>query len=113
MPADTDTVWMLGEYAGGATRPRTAQAHTTSRRAGRVWIAGSLVAIVVAMLVSTLFTGGGSSAEPAFPFNPQAEQWKREAHLANNARLYRRLVAELDDPAGDEWFVLGSRHLPV
>ncbi len=59
---------------------------------------------------------------PASSFDPQVEQWEREAQLEGNARTHSTGSATSGDPAGkgssatdagDDEFVPGSRHMPL
>jgi hypothetical protein len=114
MTANTDTLTTPSDTAGRETTTSPPEAHppSTSRGAALGWIAVILAGIVVATLAVATFTGGDDSTEvPAIPFNPQAEQWEREAHLEGNARTHSRAATARD--AYDGEFLPGSRHMPT
>ena len=119
MAVNTETIPVeSGTAVAEATHPPSG-----ARRVGGVWAAIVAACIVVAALAFATFSGGDDSVEvPAVPFNPQVEQWEREAHLQGNARTYSSAAATSSDPAGtdssagdanDDEFLPDSRHVPT
>jgi hypothetical protein len=114
MTANTETLTRPDESAGReATSPPETDPPSTSRRAVIGWIAVLLAAIAVAVLVFATFTGGDDSEVPAIPFDPQVEQWEREAHLEGNARTHGTGADTGGEPASTDEVVPGSRHMPL
>src|SRR5262245_45425121 len=112
MTATTETLTRPSEPANpkAPTPPKVEPPSRT--RLGLAWIGLILAGIAVAVLAVITFTGGddGTDVQP-IPFDPQVEQWEREAHLENNARTHLEGADTATTDNGE--FLPGSRHVPT
>jgi hypothetical protein len=87
------------------------------RRSALVWAAIAAAVVAVAILAVVTLTGGDDATPISVPpFNPQAEQMEREAHLEGNEQTYRNgapVAGETGAAAPSDDVVPGSRRMPI
>jgi hypothetical protein len=90
MATNTDTIPVANGTATRETpRPPKARPPSRTRRAALTWAAIVAASMAVAALAVATFTGSDDNVHtPATRFDPQAEQYERDAHLEGQAKTY-------------------------